>query len=186
MSGSADADARMTGLYEEHWAALDAYCRRRIPAESVPDVVSDIFLTAWRRAADIPLEAELPWLYGVARRVVLNHQRSGRRRTRLSAALASQPRPQLPDTETQVVRRAEERVLLAALATLRPDDQEIIRLRAWEELSSADIARVLGISPSAVDMRLNRAKRRLRRALASAGYFETVSPPRIVRNGGPS
>jgi RNA polymerase sigma-70 factor (ECF subfamily) len=187
MDGSAEAEAMLTVLYQEHRPAIDAYCRRRgVPSEAVADVLSDVFLTAWRRVADIPPDAELPWLYGVARRIVLNHQRSGRRRMRLSAVLASQPPPQSPDTETQVVRRAEERILLAALASLRPDDQEIIRLRAWEELSSVEIGIVLGISPPAVDMRLTRAKRRLGRALSAAGYFEAVSPPRTVRNGGTS
>lgn len=32
-------------------------------------------MTAWRRIADIPDGSELPWLYGVARRVVMNHRR---------------------------------------------------------------------------------------------------------------
>lgn len=185
MDGSTDAEAMLVVLYQQHRPAIDAYCRRRgVPAEAVADVLSDVFLTAWRRVSDIPADAELPWLYGVARRVVLNHQRSSRRRTRLGARMASQPPPQFPDVETQVVRRAEERILLTALDTLRPEDQEVIRLRAWEELSSAEIGIVLGISPTAVDMRLTRAKRRLGRALSAAGYFETVSPPRTLRNGG--
>lgn len=85
-----------------------------------------------------------------------------------------------------MVRRAEDRMILEALAGLAPGDQEILRLKAWEELSSAEIGAVLGISPAAVDMRLTRAKRRLRRALEAVGFFESVSSLRIAENGGRS
>jgi DNA-directed RNA polymerase specialized sigma24 family protein len=38
-------------------------------------------------------------------------------------------------------------MILEALARLSPGDQEILRLKAWEELSSAEIGDVLGIRP---------------------------------------
>lgn len=186
MPPAADADEKLDILYRSHRSAIDAYCRRRVPAEAVSDLVSEVFLTAWRRIADIPTQAELPWLYGVARNVVSNHQRSTRRRLRLVSALTAQPPATADDIEVQVVRRAEEKMVLEALQTLSPVDQEVLRLRAWEDLSSAEMGTVLALSPAAVDMRLTRAKRRLRRALRSVGYFESVSSPRIVRNGGSS
>lgn len=184
MADTVDSDTRLRSLYSDHRAAVDAYCRRRLPSSAVADAVSEVFLIAWRRIEDIPDGAELPWLYGVARNVVLNQQRSRQRRTRLSAMLMSQPAPDHPDSEVLVVRRLEDRLVLEALSTLGHADQEVLRLRAWEELSSAEIGLALGISASAVDMRLTRAKRRLKRALRSVGYFETVSSPRIVKNGG--
>ncbi|MDF2806481.1 MAG: polymerase subunit sigma-24 [Cellulosimicrobium sp.] len=48
-----------------------------------------------------------------------------------------------------------------ALARLGPDDQELLRLVAWEELARDEIALVLGISRAAVRVRLHRARRRL-------------------------
>ncbi|HEX2153742.1 MAG TPA: sigma-70 family RNA polymerase sigma factor [Acidimicrobiia bacterium] len=186
MVETAEPDQRLRELYDEHRAALHAYCRRRLEASVVPDAVSDIFLTVWRRIDDVPADAELPWMYGVARNVISNHLRSGRRRLRLASAVGSQPSTEVPGADVPVVRRAEERLLLQALSTLSPADQELLRLRAWEELSSAEIGVALDISASAVDMRLTRAKRRLQKALRSAGYFESVSSPRIVRNGGSS
>lgn len=181
-----EADEKLRMLFQSHRAQIDAYCRRRVPAESVADVVSEVFLTAWRRIADIPDGSELPWLYGVARRVVLNHRRGARRRLRLGAALIAQPNDPAPEADMPVVRRAEDRMILEALATLSSDDQEILRLKAWEELTSAEIGDVLGIKPAAVDMRLTRAKRRLRRALEAIGFFESVSSLRIAENGGHS
>jgi RNA polymerase sigma-70 factor (ECF subfamily) len=44
---------------------------------------------------------------------------------------------------------------------LRPADQEILRLAAWEELPHDQISRLLGCSVAAVDQRLHRAKKRL-------------------------
>ena len=71
------------------------------------------------------------------------------------------------DEPDERVASGDDRVL-RALATLSDTDQELLRLRAWEELSSAQIAVVLGIRPTAVDMRLSRARRRLEQALGLA------------------
>jgi len=51
--------------------------------------------------------------------------------------------------------------LRAALASLRDDDQEILRLVAWDGLATAQLALVLGCSPSAARTRLHRARSRL-------------------------
>jgi RNA polymerase sigma-70 factor (ECF subfamily) len=49
--------------------------------------------------------------------------------------------------------------------TLSPLDREAVVLTAWFDLSSADAARALGITPAAFRMRAARARRRLRTAL---------------------
>lgn len=70
--------------------------------------------------------------------------------------------------------------MLDGLATLSPSDQEILRLRAWEELTSAEIGVVLGISVTAVDMRMSRARRRLEQALDSAEVATLRTTARAV------
>lgn len=57
--------------------------------------------------------------------------------------------------------KAEADAVDAALAELRPDDREVIQLRAWEELTGPQIAEVLGISTAAAHKRLARALDRL-------------------------
>ena len=52
------------------------------------------------------------------------------------------------------------------LDALPPRDAEILRLSAWEQLDVASIAYVLSISPSAVRVRLHRARRRAEHLLA--------------------
>jgi DNA-directed RNA polymerase specialized sigma24 family protein len=96
-----EADEKLRILYQSPWA--DRRCRRRVPAESVADVVSEVLMTAWRRIVDHLDGSELPWLYGVARRVVMNHRRGARRRHRLGAALIAQPNDP-PEADVPVVR----------------------------------------------------------------------------------
>jgi RNA polymerase sigma-70 factor (ECF subfamily) len=155
---------RFEALFEAHHRALLAYAARRSPTiADAEDVVAEVFLVAWRRLDDVPAgdEARL-WLYGVARNTVGNQRRGRTRRVRLQTRLeqtadrppAAAPAPP-PETEP----------VLDALSRLSPSDQELLRLVAWEELSHAEIAEVMGISVNAVAIRLHRARARFEQAL---------------------
>jgi RNA polymerase sigma factor (sigma-70 family) len=181
MTDGTGDEARFASLYDATRAAVVAYCRRRVPGDVVDDVIAEVFLTAWRRIDDVPSTSELPWLYGVARYVVANHQRSSIRRSRLAARVLSLASQASRDTSLTDAER--DGSVLAALATLSPSDQELLRLRAWEELTSAEIGLVLGIAVSAVDMRLSRARRRFERALRAAGCFPVGTAGRLAEEG---
>ena len=56
-----------------------------------------------------------------------------------------------------------------ALAGLRPDDAELLRLWAWEQLTPAEIAVVLDITANAASVRLHRAKQKLADRLRKTG-----------------
>jgi RNA polymerase sigma-70 factor (ECF subfamily) len=161
---AARAQARFERLYAEHGRALLAYAVRRVTdAQDAADVLAETFLVAWRRLDDVPEgEAARLWLYGVARRVLANQQRSERRRDRLAERLRHELAEALPVTP---VATAEAGAVHAALCGLGPEDQEVLRLCAWEDLAPAEIARVLGISQIAARSRLHRARRRLQTAL---------------------
>lgn len=55
-------------------------------------------------------------------------------------------------------------VLRAALASLKPEEREVLTLVAWEDLSAADAARVLGIPAGTARRLLHQAKAALRNA----------------------
>jgi RNA polymerase sigma-70 factor (ECF subfamily) len=131
------------------------------------DAVAETFLVAWRRLGDVPQgDLALPWLYGVARRVVSEDRRSGRRRDRLLARLSSLgPAEDLPTV--QVERLDDHMAVQSALARLRPKDQELLRLAEWEELTTGELAQVFNCSTNAVAVRLHRAHRRFGQALRS-------------------
>jgi RNA polymerase sigma factor (sigma-70 family) len=156
------AEARFRHLYAEHGREILAYALRRVSdPEDAADVLAETFLVAWRRAEDVPPgEQARLWLYGVARRALANQRRGERRRERLGERLRADLAPALADPPELPGPDA-----LAALGRLGPDDRELLRLSAWEELSPAELAKVLGISAVAARSRLHRARRRLRRAL---------------------
>jgi RNA polymerase sigma factor (sigma-70 family) len=153
--------ARFEALYAEHYASLYRYVGRRLdgPATEVPDVVADIFMTVWRRLDEIPEgEAARLWLYGLARRSLLNHRRGRRRRWRLLSRLME------ASAVPSVGEAADESstLLRQAIARLPEPQREVLRLIAWEGCSHAEAAQVLGCSVNAVALRFHKAKARLR------------------------
>jgi RNA polymerase sigma-70 factor, ECF subfamily len=155
-----DREARFRRVCEAHTAAVLAYALRRTSREDAADVVAETFLVAWRRLDDVDERTALPWLYAVARRVLLSQQRS----TRRQEAIAERVAAELP--EPSEIPLGSPRVL-AALAALSEAEREVLMLAAWEELSSAKAARVLGCSATAYRIRLHRARKRLRERLDS-------------------
>ncbi|WP_250034851.1 RNA polymerase sigma factor [Paractinoplanes maris] len=158
--------------------AVRRFLARRTDPATADDVLQETLLVCWRRFDDAATGEVLPWAYGVARLCLANAERSRRRQGRLLARIRQldpprsvSPAPGLPDDD-----------LAAALASLRADDAELLRLWAWEELALSQIAVVLGISANAVSIRLHRAKRRLRDELrkgeASAGHEESTEGSR--------
>lgn len=161
-----DDRARLEELFRDHVHAVTRYVRRRAGSSAVDDVVAETFLVAWRRLDRVPEDA-LPWLLGVARRTLSTQTRSARRQSALAAKLATAADPS-PEAATAELDGAVE----AALARLRPLDREAITLIAWEELTPAQAAVVLGQTRVAFRVRLHRARRRLREDLerdAAAG-----------------
>lgn len=154
--------ARFEALFSAHQRPVLAYAMRRTQAfVDAEDIVAETFTIAWRKIDSVPVAEPLPWLYAVARRVLSNHRRGLGRQERLAALL------RVDDVATPE-RAGEDRdgPASAALASLSPADQEILRLVAWEELGNQQIAAVLGITPNAVAIRLFRARARFTDALA--------------------
>jgi RNA polymerase sigma factor (sigma-70 family) len=158
-----DADserrARFTSMYQANYHRLLGYALRRTSEEAAADVVAEVFLAAWRRLDDVPEgEAARLWLYGTARRVVANQERSRRRRARLVDRIS---RERAADPRTPQTGPAAD-----AFARLGGDDRELLALVAWEGLDAGEIAQVYGCSRNAARIRLHRARRRFARELA--------------------
>jgi RNA polymerase sigma-70 factor, ECF subfamily len=149
-------------LYREHADAVYRYALRRDPG-SAEDVVAEVFLVAWRRLADVPDGAELPWLLAVARRTQANQRRTVRRQRALHERLAQQPEAPAEDQPRLLEVDA---AIHQALACLPPRDREVLMLVAWDALDHEGAAHALGCSRANVSVRLHRARRRLARELA--------------------
>jgi RNA polymerase sigma factor (sigma-70 family) len=178
------ADVRFTRIYETHYAEVLAYCARRVDRTEAEDVANEVFTVLWRKIETVQDETLAPWLYGVAYRTITNRWRGSSRQRNLKARLSGL-RPETPDAvDTIVVRRDEDSQVLAAIAKLKPDDREVLRLSAWEALNAPQIAEVLGCSVSAAEQRLHRAKKRLAKVLTPIPSPSIATIPLSAEEGG--
>ncbi|GAA2209121.1 RNA polymerase sigma factor [Nonomuraea monospora] len=157
-------------LFDRHAAALRRYVARRLGDSLADDVVSDTFLTAFRRRRhyDAAHPDARPWLYGIAARLILRHRRV---EVRLYRALARTGVDELTEPYADRVDdrvAAEQAGLAAALAALPAADREVLLLVAWADMSYDDVARALDIPIGTVRSRLHRARARTRRALGGS------------------
>lgn len=74
MAGPSNAQ-RFAKMWEQHAARVQAYVAQHVGVDDAQEVVSETFLVAWRRLADVPGDP-LPWLLVVARNTIANHRRS--------------------------------------------------------------------------------------------------------------
>jgi len=139
--------------------AVHRFAVRRAAAVIADEVVSGTFLIAWRRLADVPPDAERPWLIATARWVMTNELRTQIRQRRLADRLAAEPAQHRSDPAETV---ATVDLVRTALATLRLGDQEVLRLTEWDQLAAADCAYILGCSTATFTVRLHRRARRRR------------------------
>ncbi len=162
--GSLDDD-QFRRLVHDHSPAIGNYLRRRLyplASSDLDDLVEETLIVAWKKRADIPRDAELPWMIGVARNVLRNARRSRQRRNALESSLKVQPNDS--SAEDYVVADASVR---EALSKLTDDDREILMLNAWDGLDVHAIGLALSITTNVAAVRLTRAQSRFRRLFAS-------------------
>jgi RNA polymerase sigma factor (sigma-70 family) len=179
-----DADALAT-LFRRHADAIYNYCFRRLGDwGAAEDMVSIVFLEAWRRRdTDVLPGKVLPWFYGIATNVMHNRRRSERR---YAAALRRLPADgPTPDPANDAVARVDDERrmvrLLARVSELPSQEQEVLALCVWSELSYDDAASSLGVPVGTVRSRLSRARTHLREPNPPTGHKrdETECPKEV-------
>jgi RNA polymerase sigma factor (sigma-70 family) len=175
--GGADLDRRFEICFRDNYAAVLAFAVRRLPDRATAeDAASETFAVAWRRREFIP-EEPLPWLYGIALRVVANQRRSGRRRRRLGDRLEGEAGLWAPAPEpADALHRRD--AFARAFARLSEGEREVLRLVAWDGLGTHEGAGVLGCSTAAFRVRLHRARRKLAKHLEATGHSPDERPQR--------
>lgn len=167
--------ARFERLFDRHAAELLTYCfRRTADAQLAEDLVSAVFLEAWRRRGVLRSEDEArPWLYGIATNVVRHQWRSRRRHAAALARMAG-GRDESEAADEVLARQHEMRAVLAGVAALPRREQDVLALCVWSGLSYEDAARALGLPVGTVRSRLSRARERLSRTRASSGALAAL------------
>ncbi|HVO09777.1 MAG TPA: sigma-70 family RNA polymerase sigma factor [Vicinamibacteria bacterium] len=130
------------------------------------DVAQEAFLRAWRSLDRFDTTRPFgPWVCRIAANLALNHVRSPRTREEALPEEQAEPRSEAPGPLEALLDDEGRRVLDAALGELPVEQRAVFVLRAFEELSYAEIAAALGLQPGTVMSRLFRARERLARAL---------------------
>jgi RNA polymerase sigma-70 factor (ECF subfamily) len=173
-------EAAFEAMYRKDYGRVLAYALRRTGRSSAEDVAAETFLVAWRRRDEL-VGDPLPWLLGVARRVLANQLRTSTRSdaTIVRAGLRTEQAEGRTDEGPDVL----DAPMAAALKSLRTQDREALMLSAWEDLSPGQASRIVGCSAATFRVRLHRAKRRLAQELAkveSAQSADVAGRPAVA------
>jgi RNA polymerase sigma factor (sigma-70 family) len=159
-------------VVRRHEVAIYGFLARRAGREVADDLLGEVWLRAFAaRGGYDPARADaVPWLYGIARNVLREYWRS-------SLQAAQEPAPDVVDPWDEVNARLDSaawaRSLAAAVRALPASEREVLLLVAWEQLTPAEAADVLGIPQGTARSRLHRARTALRLALEK----EDACPP---------
>ncbi|HEY6176495.1 MAG TPA: sigma-70 family RNA polymerase sigma factor [Kofleriaceae bacterium] len=147
-------------LFERYYDILERFFVNKLN-DAVPDLVQDTFTRCVQNHDRIRDDQFRLYLFGIAYNVLKEHLRARYRGgTPLDMSQAS-VYDLAPGPVTLVVRRREHRLLLEALRTIPIEDQVILELHYWENLTTDDIAEVLGIPVGTARGRLQRAREKL-------------------------
>lgn len=173
-SGDASAFAM---LHRALYPRLHAYlARMRGSAQVADDLVQETFLRMHRaRATFAPGASVVPWMYTIARNVLIDHARSVKARIVSQMGIDDAPEPidTAADTESAAVAGEAARTVERVLARLPAAQREAFVLLRYEGLSVQDAAQVLGATPAAVKLRAFRAYEALREALSAQGAISS-------------
>ncbi|HYW77312.1 MAG TPA: sigma-70 family RNA polymerase sigma factor [Gammaproteobacteria bacterium] len=142
---------------------LRGFLRRRLRGHDAPSVADDllheVFLRLVRQGGNFcAVDNARAWLFQVARNLLIDHQRSQRPTSELPDDLAYEP-----DNPAPVDELAD--CLPAALASLAPDDQDVLTQCDLGGMTQAEYAALRGLSLPGAKSRVQRARTRLREAM---------------------
>lgn len=157
----------LRALYAEHGGALMGYALRLTGGDRqhAEDVVQETLLRAWRHPGALVGRPVRPWLFTIARNLVVDAYRARRARPRETGDAALELLPAGDDID----RALESWTVAEALADLSPDHRAVLIETYYRGRSVAEAATVLGIPPGTVKSRTYYALRALKLVLEERG-----------------
>ncbi len=176
------ADARTIdwpAVLAEHdrWLRTVVYARLG-EAQAVDEVMQEVALAAVRQQAPLADPAKVaPWLYRLAVTQSLLYRRKLGRRRKLVDRYAEEVRPashdlRQPDPLGWLLAEERRELIRVAMGRMPKRDAEMLLLKYTQDWSYREIAAHVGLSESAVQARLHRARARLRSHLAALDVIE--------------
>lgn len=142
------------------------------------EIFQEISLAAIKQQPDVANEKVAPWLYRLAVRQALLHRRRLGRQRRLRNGFARERPAEADDSADPLawlLSDERQRLIRRALDQLSSKDAELLLLKYTEDWSYHELSAHLGISHSAVETRLHRARQRLRSELIAVEVLEATS-----------
>jgi RNA polymerase sigma-70 factor (ECF subfamily) len=154
-------------VVRRHEVAVHGFLARRGGHQVADDLLGEVWLRAFaaRAGYDPGHDDARPWLYGIARNVLRAHWRALRQDVRPAAEEIADPWDEVVDRLDSAARVRE---IASAMRGLPRTEREVLLLVAWEQLTPAQAAVVLGVPPGTARSRLHRARAALRAALSCA------------------
>jgi RNA polymerase sigma-70 factor (ECF subfamily) len=152
-------------VVRRHEIAVHAFLARRAGPQAAADLLGEVWVRAFagRAGYDPAYPDARPWLYGIARNVLRAHWRASKGDEQAAQEPAHDP---WDDVAERLDSAARVRALVPAIRALPPDERDVLLLVAWEQLTPAQAAAVLGVPPGTARSRLHRARATLRLVLA--------------------
>ena len=173
---AAKDDAALGQLYDRYRLILFGVLVRILNnREEAEDVLQEVFLQVWRRAADFDENRGRPftWLVTLARSRGIDRLRSLASRERVAVAGANDASEDVSDAATDAIRSEQRGVVNDALSQLPEEQQRPLMLAYFDGLTQSEIAAQLGAPLGTVKTRMRSGMMKLRELLsARAQYFD--------------
>ena len=177
---SLEQSAAFEEVFDRHFGAIHRYVARRLSPACADDVAAQVFCIAYDKRGQFleqrPDGPVAPWLFGIATNLVRRHRRDERRQLRAYARVGVEAAAlDSPDESAARVDARRARPAVArALASLSPDERDVLLLYALADLDYQGIADALEIPIGTVRSRLSRARAHARRRLGDD--LENLTP----------
>ena len=160
----------MSLLYARHKLRVYRFILRMVGDESVAeDILSDVFLEAWRDADTFKGKSQVStWLLAIAR-----HRALSRFRRRIDARLDDQSAAAIQDPadgpELEIQRKDRSTIIKNCLSQLSDIHREVVDLVYYREKTIEEVARITGVPVATVKTRMFHARQRMGRLLGAVG-----------------
>jgi RNA polymerase sigma-70 factor (ECF subfamily) len=135
--------------------------------EEAEDVLQEVFLQVWRRAADFDENRGRPftWLVTLARSRAIDRLRNLAARDRVALAGAREPSEEVSDAVDDALKSEQKTVVTTALAQLPEEQQQPLLLAYYDGLTQSEIAKKLNAPLGTVKTRMRAGLKKLREQL---------------------
>lgn len=165
-------DNAMGELIESYRDGLTLFlCGYVSDVSTAESLAEDTFVKlAVKRPRDRAKSSFKTWLYTIARNAALDYLRKHRREKLVPIENAAELESELESLENLCIRSERKRVVHRAMEKLEPRYRQVLWLRYFEEMSSREAAKVMGVSVHNAETLASRARNALRTQLEKEGF----------------